>query len=76
MSVRFRPSRLMRFDSWHLGYTAHNGRLKVHYPNRDAAGNVTYAGGFLFDHEPEIARNPNGERATLWREMVMGETGP
>lgn len=64
----------MRFDSWHLGYTAHGARLTVHYPSRDASGAVTYGAGLPFDHEPELARNPNGERATLWREMVMGET--
>jgi hypothetical protein len=60
----------MVFDPWLLGYTAHAGRLSVHYPKRAPDGSVTYGAGLAFDHAPELARNPDGERAVLWRELL------
>jgi hypothetical protein len=60
----------MRFDSWSLGYTAHNAALSVHYPSRQPDGTLSYGAGLPFDHRPEITRTPDSERAQLWKEML------
>lgn len=62
--------RSMVFDPWKLGYTVQGGRLYVHYPRRAEDGSLTYGAGVPFDHEPEMRRTPDSERAVLWAALL------
>lgn len=69
---------VLTLDQWGVGFSVERHpsspavsfrRLRVHFPNRDAAGQVTYGAGVLFDHRPELERG--GIRAALFRELLQ-----
>ncbi len=56
------------FDRWLVGFSIDRGQMRVHFPIRDAAGDISYGAGVPFDHQPEIDRK--GVRASLFQSLL------
>jgi hypothetical protein len=66
---------VMRFDSVHLGYTATERGIVVHYPHRSAGGSLVYGSGFPIGAIPpsywSAPPNPiTAERVRIWEELA------
>lgn len=66
---------IMILDSVGLGHHCKDGEIFVHYPNRNAAGDITYGTGFPIGPIPDSywTSPPNeatAERVNIWGELL------